>query len=129
MERRVVITGIGVISPLGDSSEALHTALCEGQSSLQPITQFNTDGLVCKQAHALTTFTPEAYLGKNPRALDRTSQLVTAAATLALDQSGWSREMRREHEVGLVLGTMFCRVHTIPEFHLPALPPRPTHPS
>jgi len=116
MERRVVITGIGVISPLGDSSGALHTALCAGRSSLQPVTLFNTDGLVCQQAHALAAFTPETYLGKNPRALDRTSQLVTAAATLALDQSGWSLEMRRQHEVGLVLGTMFCSVHTIAEF-------------
>jgi 3-oxoacyl-[acyl-carrier-protein] synthase II len=117
MERRVVVTGIGVISALGDSPAALHTALCEGRSSLQPITLFNTDGLVCKQAHALASFTPEIYLGKkNLRALDRTSQLVTAAATLALDQSGWSTEMRRQHEVGLVLGTMFCSVHTISEF-------------
>jgi 3-oxoacyl-(acyl-carrier-protein) synthase len=117
MERRVVITGVGVISPLGDSPVALHTALCEGRSSLQPITLFNTDGLICKQAHALTAFTPEIYLGKrNLRALDRTSQLVAAAATLALDQSGWSLEMRRQHEVGLVLGTMFCSVHTIAEF-------------
>jgi len=117
MERRVVITGIGVISPLGDSPVALHTALCEGRSSLQPITLFNTDGMVCKQAHALASFTPAIYLGKkNLRALDRTSQLVTAAATLALDQSGWSTEMRRQNEVGLVLGTMFCSVHTISEF-------------
>ena len=116
MERRVVITGIGMISPLGDSSVALHTALCEGRSSLQPITLFNTDTLACKQAHALAAFTPETYLGKNPRALDRTSQLVTAAATLALDHSGWSLEMRHQHEVGLVLGTMFCSVHTIAEF-------------
>src|SRR5215475_15088120 len=97
MERRVVITGVGVISPLGDSPMALHTALCAGQSSVQPVTLFNTDGLVCKQAHALTSFRPETYLGKkNFRALDRTSQLVTAAATLALDQSGWSIEMRRQ---------------------------------
>jgi 3-oxoacyl-[acyl-carrier-protein] synthase II len=107
---------MGVISSLGDSSVALHTALCEGHSSLRPITLFNTDGLVCKQAHALAAFRPETYLGKNPRALDRTSQLVTAAATLALDHSGWSTEMRHQHEVGLVLGTMFCSVHTIAEF-------------
>jgi 3-oxoacyl-[acyl-carrier-protein] synthase II len=117
MERRVVITGIGVISPLGDSPVALHTALCEGRSGLQPIALFDTDGLICKQAHALSSFTPESYLGKkNFRALDRTSRLVTAAAKLALDHSGWSLEMRPQHEVGLVLGTMFCSVHTISEF-------------
>jgi 3-oxoacyl-[acyl-carrier-protein] synthase II len=117
MQRRVVITGIGIISPLGDTPEALHSALCEGRSGLQPITLFKTDGLVCQQAHALPAFTPETYLGKkNFRALDRTSQLVTAAAKLALDQSGWSPEMRHQQEVGLVLGTMFCSLHTISEF-------------
>jgi 3-oxoacyl-[acyl-carrier-protein] synthase II len=84
---------------------------------LQPITLFNTDGLVCKQAHEFASFAPETYLGKkNLRALDRTSRLVTAAAALALDQSGWSPEMRSQQEVGLVLGTMFCSVHTIAEF-------------
>jgi 3-oxoacyl-[acyl-carrier-protein] synthase II len=117
MQRRVVITGIGIISPLGDAPEALHSALCAGRSSLQPITLFKTDGLVCQQAHALPAFTPEAYLGKkNFRALDRTSRLVTAAAKLALEHSGWSPEMRHQHEVGLVLGTMFCSLHTISEF-------------
>jgi len=64
MERRVVVTGIGVISALGDSPGALHTALCAGRSSLQPITLFNTDGLVCKQAHALASFTPENLPGQ-----------------------------------------------------------------
>lgn len=117
MQRRVVITGIGVISALGDSPEAFRTALCAGRSGLQPITLFNTDGLVCKQAHELTSFTPDAYLGKkNFRALDRTSRLVTSAAKLALEHSGWGPEMRGQQEVGLVLGTMFCSVHTISEF-------------
>jgi 3-oxoacyl-[acyl-carrier-protein] synthase II len=127
MQRRVVITGIGVISSLGDSPAALHTALCAGQSHLQPITRFDTAALVCQQAHALTAFAPETYLGKNPRALDRTSQLVTAAATLALDHSGWSAEMRRQHEVGLVLGTMFCSLHTIAEFDRRGLTLGPNH--
>jgi 3-oxoacyl-[acyl-carrier-protein] synthase II len=127
MERRVVVTGIGVISPLGDSPVALHTALCAGQSGLQPITLFDTDGLVCKQAHALAAFTPETYLEKkNLRALDRTSRLVTVAAKLALEQSGWSTEMRQQHEVGLVLGTMFCSVHTISEFDRRGLTLGPT---
>ena len=117
MDRRVVITGVGVLSSLGDSPSALSTALCEGRSGLNPVESFSTDGLVCHQAGEIRSFAPEIYLGeRNLRALDRTSRLVTAAATLALDDSGWSVELRRRCEVGVVLGTMFCSVHTISEF-------------
>lgn len=117
MERRVIITGIGVISSLGDSSTELHAALCEGRSGTHSVELFNTDGLGCQQAGEICSFDPRAYLGKkNLRPLDRTSQLVTVATKLALDDSGWSAEMRNSDEVGLVLGTMFCSVHTISEF-------------
>ena len=117
MDRRVVITGVGVISALGDSLAALSAALCEGQSALHPVEVFHTEGLACQQAGEVRCFAPEVYLGeRNLRALDRTSRLVTAAATLALDDSGWSSELRRRCEVGVVLGTMFCSVHTISEF-------------
>jgi 3-oxoacyl-[acyl-carrier-protein] synthase II len=117
MERRVVITGVGVISALGESPSALSTALCAGRSGLTPVEAFSTDGLSCHQAGEIRAFAPETYLGeRNLRALDRTSRLVTAAATLALDHSHWSAELRRRCEVGVVLGTMFCSVHTISEF-------------
>ena len=117
MERRVVITGAGVLSTLGDSPAALHAALCEGRSSAGPVELFSTEGLACRQAHELTAFDAQAYLGKkNLRALDRTSRLVIAAASLALEQSGWDAACREAHEVGLVLGTMFCSVRTISEF-------------
>src|SRR5262249_12447237 len=61
--------------------------------------------------------------------LDRTSQLVTAAARLALDDSGWTRELRSSVEVGLVLGTMFCGVHTIGEFDRRAVTAGPAYAS
>ena len=117
MERRVVITGAGVLSTLGDSPAALHAALCEGRSSAGPVELFSTEGLACRRAHELTAFDAQAYLGKkNLRALDRTSRLVIAAASLALEQSGWDAACLDAHEVGLVLGTMFCSVRTISEF-------------
>jgi 3-oxoacyl-[acyl-carrier-protein] synthase II len=117
MERRVVITGVGVLSSLGDSAATLHAALCDGRSGVHPVESFSTAGLVCQQAGEICSFVPEVYLGeRNLRPLDRTSRLVTAAATLALDDSGWSAGLRRRHEVGVVLGTMFCSVHTISEF-------------
>jgi 3-oxoacyl-[acyl-carrier-protein] synthase II len=130
MERKVVITGAGVISSLGDSPAALHAALCQGRSGVHPVELFSTDGLRCQVGGEVKAFSPKTYLGaKNFRSLDRTSQLVTAAAQLALDESGWSVEMRRQQEVGLVLGTMFCSVHTISEFDRRALTAGPGYAS
>lgn len=117
MKRRVVITGTGILSPLGDSAAAVHTALCEGRSALCPIESFSTEPLGTQLAGELKAFTPETYLGKkNFRPLDRTSRLAASAAQLTLDASGWTTDMRTRHEVGLILGTMFGSIHTIAEF-------------
>jgi len=130
MERRVVITGAGVISSLGDSPARLHTALCEGRTGLRAIELFNTTGLGCHLGGEVASFSAKTYLGeKNFRPLDRTSQLVAATAEMALDRSGWSVEMRGQHEVGLALGTMFCSVHTISKFDQRALVAGPAYAS
>jgi 3-oxoacyl-[acyl-carrier-protein] synthase II len=128
--RRVVITGAGVVSSLGDTRAALHAALCEGQSGVRPIELFDTANLGCPLGGEIKGFNAEKYLGKrNLRPLDRTSRLVASAAQLALDDSGWTAEMRAEHEVGLILGTMFCSVHTISEFDRRALEAGPAYAS
>ena len=130
MGRRVVITGAGVISSLGDSPAKLHTALCEGRAGLRQIQLFSTQGLACHLGGEIASFSPKSYLGeRNFRPLDRTSQLVAATAQMALDDSGWTAEMRSENEVGLVLGTMFCSVHTISQFDRRALAAGPAYAS
>src|SRR5438876_1528909 len=130
MGRRVVITGAGVISSLGDSPAKLHTALCEGRAGLRQIQLFSTQGLACHLGGEIASFSPKNYLGeRNFRPLDRTSQLVAATAQMALDDSGWTAEMRSENEVGLVLGTMFCSVHTISQFDRRALAAGPAYAS
>ena len=130
MGRRVVITGAGVISSLGDSPAKLHTALCEGRAGLRQIQLFSTEGLGCHLGGEIASFSPKSYLGeRNFRPLDRTSQLVAAAAQMALDDSGWTVEMRSQNEVGLVLGTMFCSVHTISQFDRRALVAGPAYAS
>lgn len=121
-ENRVVITGVGVVSPLGDSPARLHDSLCRGLSAIKPIQLFSTAGLGCPLGGEIVDFDATKYLGqRNLRPLDRTSRLIASAAQLALEDSGWSVEMREAHEVGLVLGTMFCSVHTISEFDRRAL--------
>jgi 3-oxoacyl-[acyl-carrier-protein] synthase II len=130
MQRRVVITGAGIISTLGDSPGKLHASLCAGRMGLGPIQLFNTDGLKCRLGGEISAFAAKDYVGeKNFRALNRATQLVISAAQMALDDSGWTPEMRRDQEVGLVLGTMFCSVHTISEFDRRALLSGPAYAS
>jgi 3-oxoacyl-[acyl-carrier-protein] synthase II len=128
--RKVVITGAGVISSLGDSLDSLQAALREGRSGLYPVERFDTEGLSCWLGGEIKNFNAQKYLGnKNLRPLDRTSQLATSAAALALDDSGWTIELRNETEVGLALGTMFCSVHTISEFDRRAITAGPGYAS
>lgn len=120
--RRVVVTGIGLVSPLADEPAALHRALVAGDSGLRPVSLFNTDGLGPRHAGEIPDFAPESYLGKvNLRPVDRTARLVIVAAQLAFEASGWTPERRQRHDVGLVLGTMFGSVHTISAFDRRAL--------
>src|SRR5688572_9042327 len=117
MSRRVFITGIGLISSLGDSPAQLHSALCAGKSGIGPIQSFNANGLGCHLGAEIKSFQAEKYLGPiNLRPLNRTSRLAAGAARLALDHSGWSPEMVEQEEAGLVLGTMFGSLLTISDF-------------
>jgi 3-oxoacyl-(acyl-carrier-protein) synthase len=116
MARRVVITGAGLLTGLADSPKALHAALCAGRTALRPVAPGGPLAPGCRLA-APAAFAPEAYLGeRNFRPLDRAGQLLACAAGLALADSGWSPEMLREQEVGLVAGTVFSGARTIAEF-------------
>lgn len=130
MRNRVVITGVGVVSSLGDTSACLQFSLCSGRRAVKPVELFSTAGLGCPLGGEIPSFDAQKYLGqRNLRPLDRTSRLVASAAQLALDDSGWFESMRKEEEVGLVLGTMFCSVHTISQFDRRALEAGPRYAS
>ena len=117
MSRRVVVTGSGVVSALGDSPAALYSALVDGQSGISQIESFETTGLGCDRAGEIKGFKPRDHLGRrNLRALDRTGALVTTATALALEDAGWNDADREVHELGIVLGTMFCSIGTIAAF-------------
>lgn len=122
LTRHVAITGLGMISPLGDSPAVFHQALCDGHCGLQPVEDGTFDQPINRRVGRINSFKPEAYLpDRNLRPLDRTGQLVVSAAKLALINSGWTSERLKAHEVGLVLGTMFGSVHTISKFDRQAL--------
>ena len=146
----IVITGAGLISPLGDDAGALHDALLDGRSGLAPITLFPTDGLSGTLAGEIARFDANAYLGNtNLRPLDRPARLAAAAAGRALADAGWfappddppddapdyannetDAEARRTGDrTGLVLGTMFGSLRTIAEFDRRAMSAGPSYAS
>jgi 3-oxoacyl-[acyl-carrier-protein] synthase II len=117
MERRAVITGVGVISALGDSPAELYAALCAGRSGLKAVEPNGAFEVGCRQAGRLDSFAVRTYLKEgNIYPLDRFAQLVTSAAQLALDDSGWTADARAANNVGVALGTMFACMSTHSQF-------------
>jgi 3-oxoacyl-[acyl-carrier-protein] synthase II len=114
--RAVVVTGTGLISPLGDRSDAVFQALCDGRTSFAPPTLFDAATMPGHVVAEVPAFAPEKYVRPgNIRPLDRTGRLALVGVELALADSGWPLEARKD-AVGLILGTMFCSVRTIGEF-------------
>jgi len=114
--RRVVVTGIGLLSPLGKSPAELHEALFAGANGLKEVSLFETDGLWIRRGGEID-FDPRDFLGQaNFRPVDRTGRLAIVATHLALAASGWDEESRAGRELGLALGTTFGSVRTIAEF-------------
>ena len=125
MNRRVVITGMGVISALGNSPRELFAALCEGGTAIHPMSQMN--GGQCTLSAQLHGFRAEDYLQGRPlRPLDRISQIASAACGLALEQGGWDSNLRRHCDISVVLGTMFGGMHTIGDFDRTAISSGPS---
>ena len=88
--RRVVITGIGLVTPLGTDVNSSWNGLISGRSGIKPITQFNTDTFACKIAGTIDDFTPEKYIDpRDLKKMDLFIQYGIAAATEAIEDSGW----------------------------------------
>lgn len=117
MANDVVITGMGLVSALADRPAALHRALCAGERAHREVALFDTGDMGAQRACEIADFEPQTYLGKkNFRPLNRAAQFTCAAAQLALEDGDCTEEMREAEDVGLVMGTQFCSVHTITRF-------------
>ncbi|MFO0876214.1 MAG: beta-ketoacyl-[acyl-carrier-protein] synthase family protein [Gemmataceae bacterium] len=93
--RRIVITGIGSLTPLGENLDTLWDALLAGKSAIRTIRSFDTSGLPCRIAAEIEGFDAKAYVEKSQRrslkVMARPIQLAVAAAQRALDHTGYKR--------------------------------------
>ena len=89
MPERVFITGCGAVSPVGLTSSETWDSLRNGESGIDTITSFDSDGYDTTFAAEITEFDPEIYVGKKlARRMDRFVQLASAASLEALENSG-----------------------------------------
>ncbi len=103
---RVVITGVGIISPLGHTAEENWESLLSGRSGIATISQFNTDHLPIHIAGEVKDFDPGVYMNfKEARRISRASQLAIAATSMALENAGLQTPITSGERVATIIGT------------------------
>jgi 3-oxoacyl-[acyl-carrier-protein] synthase II len=103
---RIVVTGIGVISPLGHSKEESWQSMLQGRSGIGPITQFDASEFPTRIAGEVRDFDPADFMNfKEARRMSRASQLAVAAATMALADAGLQNGLPDPERFATLVGT------------------------
>lgn len=107
MNREVVITGYGVISPLGIGNEENKRALLSGQSGIKPVTLFDTAGLSLSVGGEIQGFSPRKFFKNrsNVKFTNRSSRFAMAAAAFAKEMAGLSEDNYDPENTGLYIGS------------------------
>ncbi|MDN2480695.1 beta-ketoacyl-ACP synthase II [Vibrio agarivorans] len=105
-KRRVVVTGMGMLSPVGNSVESSWKALLEGQSGIVNIEHFDTENFATRFAGLVKDFDCTEYMSKkDARKMDLFIQYGIAAGIQALDDSGLEVNEENAHRVGVAIGS------------------------
>jgi 3-oxoacyl-[acyl-carrier-protein] synthase II len=113
-ERRVVITGIGVLTPLGCELEGFWQNLLAGKSGIAPVTRFDTTEFDCKIGGEVKDFKPEDFMPiKETRRTDRFTQFAVGAARKAVADAGLDLTNLDANRVGVLIGSGIGGMETI----------------
>ncbi len=106
MKRRVVITGIGMLTPLGNTAEATWAALIEGACAVQHITKFDASAFSCRIAGELKGFDPQAFMNaKEAHRTDPFIQYALASAMMSIEDAALAITPRSAHRTGVLVGS------------------------
>lgn len=106
MRTRVVVTGMGAVTPIGNDVESFWQGLKDKKVGIGPISYFDTTDFKCKLAAEVKDFDPKAYMDpKAARRMERFSQLAVAASKQALEQSGLDMSKEDPYRVGVCVGS------------------------
>ena len=118
-DRRVVVTGLGVVSPIGNDLKTFWENLVNGKSGIRRITQFDTSTFDCTIAGEVANFNPAPYFknAKDVRRADRFVQFAMASAKLALEDSGLDLEKIDRTRFGVLLGSGIGGLKSLEDQH------------
>lgn len=105
MKKRVVITGLGAVTPVGTGIDKMWKNLCSGKSGIAPITRFDTADYPTKIGAEVKDFNAEDYIDKKEaRRMDRFTQYAVAGAKMAIEDSGLKTDELDSDRFGVILG-------------------------
>jgi 3-oxoacyl-[acyl-carrier-protein] synthase II len=116
-ENKVVVTGLGVITPVGNDVSSFWGALKRGESGAGPLTSFDPAGFDSRIAAEVKGFDPASYgiSAKDCRRLEKFVQYAIASAKQAITDSGLDLEKENRHRIGVVIGSGIGGLYTIEE--------------
>ncbi len=117
-QRRVVVTGLGLVSPVGVGVEESWKAIVEGKSGIGPITHFDASSYPTRIAGEVKGFQPEQYMDhKEVRRNDRFIQYALAAADMAMKDSGLDMGKEDPERVGAIIGSGMGGLRVLEDTH------------
>jgi 3-oxoacyl-[acyl-carrier-protein] synthase II len=118
MNRRVAITGVGVVSPIGTGVQPFWNALMEGRSGVRRIATFDPSAFDCQIAAEVTDFDPTAYMDrKEIRRNDRFVHFAVAATRMALEDARFAITPQTADQIGVIIGTGIGGARTWEDAH------------
>jgi 3-oxoacyl-[acyl-carrier-protein] synthase II len=118
-EKRVVVTGLGVISPNGNDISSFWKAMQEGKGGVGPITSFDASKFDSRIAAEVKLFDPEYYgmSSKDVKRMDKFSQYAVAAAKQAIESSGLELDKEDRERIGVIVGSGIGSLYTVEKEH------------
>ena len=114
MERRVVITGLGALTPIGNNTNEFWNGIKEGKCGIDQITKFDTTNFKVKLAAEVKGYNPEDYFDRREaKRLDKFSQYAMVASREAWKDSGLDKETEKMERVGIIIGSGIGGIETI----------------
>jgi len=118
MKRRIVITGLGIVSPIGIGQEQFWDSLRNGRSGVGRLSFFDVTEYPCKIDAEVKGFEPEKYIDrKTIKRMDRFTQFAIAAADMAIRDAELNKEGVHKDRVGVIVGSGIGGLSTIEEEH------------
>lgn len=114
MSKRVVITGLGAITPIGIGKEAFWQALLAGKNGIQRITRFDPEGYTAQIAGEVQDFEPTDYIDKKEsKRMDRYAQFAVAASKMAVEDAGLDLDKEDRDRIGTYIGSGIGGIETM----------------